>query len=52
MYLFYVTKKQTTTVAFAHFSKSRHTKKNIWHNVLSVQNEVILLVSVHGKELV
>ena len=63
IHLFYVITKQTTTdKAFFYFKISQHyakralptlanTKKAIWRNLLSLQNEAMSLVTVHSKEM-
>jgi len=61
IYLLYTIKKQTTT-AFLFQNLSQllkswplptlaNTKKAIWRNLLSIQNEAISLVAMHSKEL-
>ena len=61
IYLFYTIKKQTTTAfLFQNLSQllesrplptSANTKKAIWRNLLSIQNEAISLVAMRSKEL-
>ena len=61
VYLFYTIKKQTTTAfLFQNLSQllesrplptSANTKKAIWRNLLSKQNEAISLVTMRSKEL-
>ena len=62
-YLFYIIKKQTTTLDTRHLNLSTYklessglptlvnTWKAIWHNLLSIQNEAISLVAMSSNEL-